>query len=637
MTTRGDPVDNDVDAGFSPFVADRRPGLLRTALLLTGDRGAAEELVQRALAHAHRTWPRDPEAAVLQAMVEGATGRWPRLSHAEQVIESHPDPFAAPDRDDVPDLARALRELPPRTRAVVVLRWQEELPDPRIAELLHCPVATVAAEAALGLDRLRPAVTPSAYERATGDVPAEQRLSDQLARLAAAPERWRLGPAEAVADARARRPGARRRLAVGAVAALCAVAVAVALARWAPDPPAIPSTAAGSSVAHATPPPIAPRSEPVLTGPTRGSLAGDAAFLDAVRTAGWGAQDPPPPAEREIVFAADTPHGRVALVVGTVLGDFRGVWLTGPAGAAAQDLVPHLPRQLGRDRPLTVLLGGPGDATLVVVAAPGDEVDVSERLMTGPRGTVGRSYAPAPQEDGVAVAAARTTALGPALSVRVTREGRAVYRSAVDWLGEQPHLAPPLPELTPLRPGAGTPDAHLVDAALTDLAVPLGAEQAALQPELLWSGPLPLRRGPGSVAVVVARSPGGALVVTTWAGGVRGAVSCGTQTPPGTTEVATLTVARVCDVERLGLGQDDDGRWLVVTAPPAAASAELLDSRGRVLGPLALAGGSTLVPLPDGARSVRTLDTAGQPVQQDIPIAPAPTEPFGDFGSGPDR
>ncbi|MCW2510557.1 MAG: polymerase, sigma-24 subunit, subfamily [Modestobacter sp.] len=624
-------MDQDVDAAFSVFVAERRPALLRTALLLTGDQRSAEELVQRALTRTRRSWPRDPEPTVLRALVAGATSRWAPLTRAEQVIEALP--ATAPEE---PDLAGALRELSPRTRAVVVLRWHERLPDAGIAQLLRCSVATVAAEAAAGLDRLRPALAPSAYERAAPDEPGEQRLREQLARLAAAPGRWRLGPAEAATDVRARGRGTRRRGALAAVAALCVVGVAVPLARWAPDPPGTPPTAATPSVLSASPAPVVPRAAPVLTGPTRGSLAGDAAFLDAVRTVGWGAQDAPPPAERQVVVAGDTAHGRVALVVGTVLEDVRGVWLTGPVGAAAGDLVPHVPRQLGRDRPLTLLLGGPGDATLVVVAGPGDEIAVSDRLMTGPRGTVGRSYTPVDAVDGMAVVPARTTALGPALSVRVTREGRTVYRAAVDWPGDRPDRWTPLPALSSRRPAAGAPDPHVVDAALTDLAVPLGAEPAALQPELLWSGELSLARGPGSVAVVVAHSPGGALVVTTWAGGGGGAISCGTQTPPGTTEVATLTVARVCDVSLPGLGQAEHGRWLVVTAPPEAVSAELLDSRGRVLGPLPLTGGSTVAQLTGDAREVRTLDADGQPVRE-TPIAPAPTDPFGDFGSGPAR
>jgi hypothetical protein len=375
---------------------------------------------------------------------------------------------------------------------------------------------------------------------------------------------------------------------------------------------------------------------PVLAGPTRGSLAGDAAFLDAVRSVGWGAQEAPLPADREVVFAADTPHGRVALVVGTVLEDFRGVWLTGPDGAAAADLVPHLPAQLGRDRPLALLLGGPGDATLVVVAAPGDAVAVSDRLMTGPRGTVGRTYAPLDAADGVAVVAARTTTVGSAVSVRVERGGREVYRSAADWLGAGAVQPAPVTGLAPLRPGTPPTDGHLVDAALLDLAVPLGVEPAGLQPDLLWSAEVPLSRGTGRVAVLVAYSPGGALVVTTWAGVNRGAVSCGVQTPPGATDVSTLTVVRTCDVALPGLGQTDDGRWLVVTAPPAAASAQLLGGRGQVLGPLPLTAGGTVVPMTDGARSVRTLDAAGRPLAE-TPIAPVPTAPFGDFGAGPAR
>jgi hypothetical protein len=255
--------------------------------------------------------------------------------------------------------------------------------------------------------------------------------------------------------------------------------------------------------------------------------------------------------------------------------------------------------------------------------------------MTGPRGTVGRTYTAVDAVDGVAVVPARTTAGGSAVSVRVTRNGREVYRSAADWPGARTGPSALPPGLSPLRSGAA-PDPHLLDAALTDLAVPLGVEPADLQPELLWSADLTLDRGSGSVAVLVGHSPGGALVVTTWARVGNGAVACGTQTPPGTTEVASLTVARVCDVSLPGLGQTDDGRWLVVTAPPTAASAELLDGHGRVLGPLALNGGSAVVPLLSAARSVRTLDADRQPLGE-TPIAPSPAVPFGDFGSGPDR
>jgi DNA-directed RNA polymerase specialized sigma24 family protein len=607
-------------------VPDRRPGLLRIALLLTGHRAPAEELVQRALVRARRG---DPETAVLQALLRSTTSRWVRLTHAEQVIDSGTADDAAPD------LADALVELPARARAVVVLRWYGDLPDGRIAELLRCPVATVRTDAAAGLDRLRPVLAPSPYERAAPDVGPERRLTEQLTGLATAAGAWRLTSAEAVADVAARRSRARRRTALGVAAALAAVAVALPLSRWAPDADRLVGIVqAEDGEEGGRVPSVASRITPVLAGPARGSLAGDAAFLDAVRSVGWKGLEAPPPAEREVVFAGDTPHGRAALVVGTVHEDFRGMWFTGPPGTPADALVPHLPQMLGRDRPVTLLLGGPGDASLVVVAARGDEIRVSDRLLTGPRGTVGRAYTPVPQQDGVAVAPARTTPLGPALSVRVTRDGRAVYRSAVDWLAEGPDPTRRYPALTPLRPGVVVPDPQVIAAALTDIAVPLGAEPTDLRPQLLWTGAVPLRRGPGTVAVVVAHSPGGALVVTTWVGGGGSALSCGTQTPPGAAEVGALIVARVCELERPGAA--DPGRWLVFTAAPDTDAAQLLDSRGRVLGPLSLTGGSAVVPLPPGARTVRTLDAAGQPVR-DTPIAPPPDARFGDFGRGPYR
>ena len=174
--------------------------------------------------------------------------------------------------------------------------------------------------------------------------------------------------------------------------------------------------------------------------------------------------------------------------------------------------------------------------------------------------------------------------------------------------------------------------------ALTGIAVPLGAEPAELQPQLLWSGTLPMPEVPGSVAVVVGRSPGGGLVVTTRAGqlGSTGAgrtVPCGVHTPPGTTDVAGLVVARVCDLSSPESEPSDAGRWLVVTAPAPATAAAVLDERGGVLAtvPLPDGGGAALLPL--GARDVRTLDAGGRALAE-VPISAVATEPFGDYGTG---
>jgi hypothetical protein len=525
--------------------------------------------------------------------------------------------------------ARVLRELPPRTRAVTVLRWHEGLSDAEAARLLGRPVPAVAADAADGLTRLAAALPGPGYAR----VPAsdEDRVRAELARLAAVPGTWQLDTAAAVADVAGRRRGTSRRLAGAVVAAACVAAVAVPLARALPDPA---PAAAGPVTALDRPPPIAPRSVPVLAGPTRGSLADDPVFLGTVRQVDWGALVAPPPYRRAVVFAGDTPDGRAVLVTGTVDEDFRGIWLTGPVGAAPADLVPHLPLDLGRDRPSSLVLGGPGPATLVVVAGPDDRIEVSDRLKVGPRGTVARTYEAVAAPGGVAVVPVTTTEQGTAVSVRVTREDQVVHRGGVDWPGAGGAGAAPLPAPDPLRPATVVPDDALVAAALTALAVPLAVEPAALEARLLWSGALPGDR-PGTVAVLLARSPGGAFLVGVWARGGSRTVPCGVATPPGDTDVARLTVARVCDVPA-GPGDPAAGRWLVVSVPPAGVAAEVLDDRGRPLTTVALAGGGAVVPLPEGADSIRVLDAAGAPVTG-APVSPTAPEAFGDYGTGTAR
>ena len=627
------------EQSLAAFVAERRPALLRTALLLTGDRDSAEELVQRALCRTSHAPAAERHSAALQRVVDGATSRWRRSTRSPQVIDSLPDPSTLPDVDRSADLATTLRELPARTRAVAVLRWHEGLSEEQVAELLHCPVGAVREAAAQGLAALEPALAPSVYQRAPADdLPVEQRLAAglaDLADLAGARTPWRLADDAVVADLRARRSRTRRRLATAVLAAACAAGVAVPLARWAPDVPATSpaagSSAAAPSVISTSPAPVVP-SVPVLAGPTRGSLAGDEAFLAGARER-WTGPDAPPPEQRSVVFAGDTPHGRAVLLVGTG-SDVRGVWLLGPVGAAPGELTEHLPRHLGRERPLTLLLGGPGDGTLLVIAAPGDRIGISPRLLTGPLGGTGRTYTSVPTVDGVAQVPASTVAEGPAISVRVTRSGQEVYRSGVDWPGTEPRQYVPPPGVTPLRTAAGSPDELVLGAALRSLGVPLGLAPSELSPQLLWAGELPLSRGPGSVVVVAGRSTEGALLLTTWAGGGGGAVGCGTQSEAGTTDLTTLTVARVCDVALPGLGPTDDGRWLVLTAPAAAAAAELLDRSGAVLGTVQLTGGSTVTPLPDGAARVRTLDAEDRALLETTIASPSPA-PFGDFGSGP--
>ena len=166
----------DDDAGFRDFVVAHRQALLRTAYLLTGDHGHAEDLVQTALLKTCRHWRRvagrgDPSAYVRRVLVTTATSWRRRLLTTEQVMDAvperaHHDRYA--ERSD--EVLEALRALPPRMRAVVVLRYYEDRSEAQTAELLGCSVGTVKTQASRAMARLRtaladPAVAPGAGER----------------------------------------------------------------------------------------------------------------------------------------------------------------------------------------------------------------------------------------------------------------------------------------------------------------------------------------------------------------------------------------------------------------------------------------------------------------------------------------
>ncbi|WP_238008057.1 SigE family RNA polymerase sigma factor [Dactylosporangium sp. AC04546] len=155
---------------FAEFVLARTPALLRFAYLLTGDRHLAEDLTQEALVRAHRRWSAitadvGPEPYVRQAVLRQFLSWRRRRSFferpaAELPERPLPDDFA--DRVAVSDeMWSLLRRLPRSQRAVVVLRYYEDLPDAEIARLLGCSPATVRVHAFHALRRLRAALTPA--------------------------------------------------------------------------------------------------------------------------------------------------------------------------------------------------------------------------------------------------------------------------------------------------------------------------------------------------------------------------------------------------------------------------------------------------------------------------------------------
>lgn len=152
----------DVSA-FSEFVAARSTALFRTAYLVIGDYQLAQDLLQDSLVRAYVAWSRlrDPanaEAYTRRIVVTTAISWRRRRSFHEHASDELPevavdDATAWVGTHD--ELWRALRLLPPRQRATVVLRFCEDLSEAQTAALMGCSVGTVKRQASLALGKLR--------------------------------------------------------------------------------------------------------------------------------------------------------------------------------------------------------------------------------------------------------------------------------------------------------------------------------------------------------------------------------------------------------------------------------------------------------------------------------------------------
>ena len=159
--------------GLRDYVAARQRALLRTARMLTGDEQLAEDLVQTTL---ERVWPhwqrvagdRDPDAYVRRVMLNTYSSWWRRKWRGEHPTSDLPeittpdDDFARADLTDA--LRRLLPTLPPRQRAVLVLRYCEDLTETATADVLGCSVGTVKSQTSKALARLRLSNDPRVTE-----------------------------------------------------------------------------------------------------------------------------------------------------------------------------------------------------------------------------------------------------------------------------------------------------------------------------------------------------------------------------------------------------------------------------------------------------------------------------------------
>ncbi|GGM51178.1 DNA-directed RNA polymerase sigma-70 factor [Micromonospora sonchi] len=156
-------MDLETRQDFTAFVGARSHALFRTALALTGHRQQAEDLLQTVLAKAYRHWGKvrhgQPEAYLRRALYREQVSWWRRPMRSREVVTDRLPDVASTDLTGRVDLSMALRasldRLAPKQRAVLVLRYLEDLSDEEIADILRCKPTTVRSQAARALDRIR--------------------------------------------------------------------------------------------------------------------------------------------------------------------------------------------------------------------------------------------------------------------------------------------------------------------------------------------------------------------------------------------------------------------------------------------------------------------------------------------------
>ena len=158
--------DADRREDFTAWVRSREQALGRLAYLLTGDRDAAEDLLQNSLAKVYRHWERVraaelPDAYVRRLIVNENNSRWRRMLRRPESPGSHVLEVLAPpapaglDASEALDLWRHVQALPTQQRAAVVLRYYEDLTEAQTADVLGCSVGTVKSHTSRAISALR--------------------------------------------------------------------------------------------------------------------------------------------------------------------------------------------------------------------------------------------------------------------------------------------------------------------------------------------------------------------------------------------------------------------------------------------------------------------------------------------------
>jgi RNA polymerase sigma-70 factor (ECF subfamily) len=176
------PPKSTMDAEFRLFVAARQASLLRVAYLLVGDWSHAEDVLQTALTKTYLAWRRLGEIEAVEAyarriVVTTATSWWRRRWHGERPTAVLPErrlPDAAQDVAERDALWTQVRSLAPGQRAVLVLRFYEDLTEVETAKVLGISVGTVKSQSARALACLRVRLAEDGIEAA-----AQHRLVER--------------------------------------------------------------------------------------------------------------------------------------------------------------------------------------------------------------------------------------------------------------------------------------------------------------------------------------------------------------------------------------------------------------------------------------------------------------------------
>ena len=169
---------DDRDRDLGAFIDARSGSLLRFAYLLTGDHALAEDLLQNSLIKVYLSWDRIRDRAALEAytrtvMTRAQMSWWRRPARREQLGVEPAERAARDDHnvDERDQVWRLLATLGPRQRAVLVLRFYEDLSEAEIARVLGCSAGTVKSQLSRGLARLR--------ERMHGEPRARNTLMEE--------------------------------------------------------------------------------------------------------------------------------------------------------------------------------------------------------------------------------------------------------------------------------------------------------------------------------------------------------------------------------------------------------------------------------------------------------------------------